>query len=141
MLVIKCFNIFQKISILNKTMLLIWHSLMKKKNDVENWLWNFQILIYDFQIESHRSGFFNRQLPNVLTLMYQFCSNEKVLFYHSIKPSFDTEVAEKFLNVIYYICTYMLESVQKKFLWKSAIFHSIKLPFDTEVAEKFLNVI
>ena len=46
--------------------------------------------------------FFNRHLPNV-----RWSAKKKLwksAIFHSFKPPFDAEVAEKFLNGIYYVC-------------------------------------
>ena len=57
--------------------------------------------------------FFNRHLPNVRWSAKKFFLWKSAIF-HSIKPPFDAEVAEKFLNGIYWICALGLSNVYRR---------------------------
>ena len=65
--------------------------------DIENWLWKSEI------------GNF-RSLDLERVLIYQKNFLWKSAIFHSIKLPFDAEVAEKILNVIYYLGTHIKET-------------------------------
>ena len=60
--------------------------------------------------------FFNRHLPNVRWSAKKFFLWKNAIF-HSIKPPFDAEVAEKFLNGIYSICISLVKGINSPWIW------------------------